>query len=83
MKLLWSTFTTKEIVNSSVQHTHDKLQKYQENYSLPKELFPSSPTKLDMYAYRTVYDVKWNKTVYMRKSPLDVIGTALMHLRFD
>ena len=50
---------------------------------MPKELFPLSPAKLDIYAYRTVYDVYWNKPLYMTKSPLDVIRTALLHLRFD
>ena len=27
--------------------------------------------------------MNWNKPVYMQKSPLDEIRTALLHLRFD
>ena len=50
---------------------------------LPKEVFPLSFAKLDIYVYRTVYDVNWNKPLYMTKSPLDEIRTALLHLRFD
>ena len=46
-----------------------------------KEPFPISREKLDIYAYRTVYDIRWNNNKDIKQN--DNIRTCMLHYRFD
>ena len=76
-------FSSPDLINNAMQYlfnTNKKTIMYGHGVQ-QKEPFPISREKLDIYAYRTVYDIRWNNNKDIKQN--DNIRTCMLHYRFD